>query len=356
MMAIERIPDWEQRLARQDAFWSREIIDRAPVCITIAKREPVRPWPQKQHATLRARWMDTEYQAERALASALNHDDLGDALPHAYPNLGPEVFSAFFGCPLQFGEETSWSQPILHDWADVAKMRFSRDNVYWQKLVEMTEAFLEAGRGVFYTGMTDFHPGADAIAAFRDPLQFNYDVLEAREQVMALLGYVTEVYLEVYDFFHEKLTTAGQPISTWAGIVSRKKWLVPSNDFSCMISPRVFQEMFLESIAAECRHYEASLYHLDGPQALKHLDALLSIPELSAIQWVYGAGNGRTSDWMHVHKRIRKAGKGLQLSFGADELDTIIGELRPEGLWLSIWGVQDREHAEHLIRQVAEWR
>jgi hypothetical protein len=356
MMAIERLPDWEQRLARQDAFWSRAIIDRAPVCITTAKPEPVRPWPQQQHATLRDRWMDTEYQTARALAGALNHDYLGDALPHAYPNLGPEVFSAFFGCELEFGEDTSWSQPILHDWADVAEVRFSRDNGYWKKLVEMTDALLAAGRGVFYTGMTDFHPGADAIAAFRDPLRLNYDMVEAREQVETLLPYVTDVYLKVYDFFYDKLTAAGQPISTWAGIVSRKKWLVPSNDFSCMISPRMFREIFLESIAAECRHYEASLYHLDGPQALKHLDALLSIPELSAIQWVYGAGNGRTSDWMPVHKRIQEAGKGLQLGFGADELDTIIEALRPEGLWLSIGGVHDSDHAADLIRRVAEWR
>ena len=354
MMPIENIPDWEQRLARQDAFWSREIIDRPVVVMTCPKARPERLWPHSSHATLRDRWMDADYAAEMALANVMNTEYLGDALPYAFPNLGPEVFSAFFGCELEFGEDTSWSIPILKDWADVGKVRFSTENVYWKKIVGITDAMLEAGRGRFYTGLTDMHPGGDAIAAFRDPVQLNYDMIEALDQVKALLACVTETYLKVYDLFYEKLRAAGQAITTWAGIVSTKKWLVPSNDFSCMVSPKVFDEVFLSSIIAECQHYEASLYHLDGPNALKHLDSLLAIEELSAIQWVYGAGHGRASDWMHVYRKCQAAGKGLQLHLGADELDLFMENLRPEGLWIGV-GVRDREEGEAVLKRVARW-
>jgi len=353
LMPIERIGDWEMRLARQDAFWAGEIIDRPVVNITL--RDPGATWPEKKHATLRDRWLDTEFVVERALDAAANTEFLGDALPHAYPNLGPEVFSAFFGCELEFGEATSWSTPCLRDWAEVDRVQFDDSNFYWRKLVEMTEALLAAGRGKFYTGMTDWHPGGDAIAAFRDPLQLNYDMVEAREQVEALLARVNGTYLRVYDFFYDRLTAAGQAMSTWAGIVSTKKWYVPSNDFSCMISPRLFEEVFLPGIAEECRHYEACIYHLDGPQALGHLDSLLSIPELSAIQWVYGAGHGRCSDWMPVYKRVQAAGKGLQLHLEVDELDLFFSELKPEGVWFGV-SVANREEAEAAIRRVAQWR
>ena len=356
MMPIESIPDWEQRLARQDAFWSRAIIDRPVVCITIPRTGPRQPWPQSHHTTLRDRWMDAQYAAEIALATALNTDYLGDALPHAHPNLGPEVFSAFFGCELEFGEDTSWSVPILEDWAQVDKVIFNPENPYWKKIIEITDAMLEAGKGRFYTGLTDFHPGGDAIAAFRDPAQLNLDMMERVEQVKALLSYITETYLQVYDFFHQKLTSAGQAICTWIGIVSTKKWLVPSNDFSCMISPKMFQEVFLPSIVAECQHYDACIYHLDGPNALKHLDSLLAIKELSAIQWVYGAGNGRASDWLPVYRKCQAAGKGLQIHLDLDELDLFMTSLRPEGLWLGISGVQDREQAEAILRRMARWR
>jgi hypothetical protein len=356
MMPIETIPDWEQRLARQDAFWSRQTIDRPVVSITCPKPHPQRPWPRSHHASLRERWMDAGYAAEMALASAANTEYLGDALPHAWPNLGPEVFSAFFGCELEFGEETSWSVPILRDWADVGKIKFNPESIYWKKIIEITDAMLEAGEGRFYTGLTDFHPGGDAIAAFRDPLQMNLDMVEEVDQIESLLPYVTETYLWVYDFFYHKLKSAGQAICTWAGIVSTRKWLVPSNDFSCMVSPGMFQEVFLPSIIAECQHYQASLYHLDGPGALKHLDALLEIKELSAIQWVYGAGNGRASDWLPVYRKCQAAGKGIQVDLEPDEIDLFMEKLRPEGLWIGVSGVGNREQGEAILRKIAQWR
>ena len=37
IMPIAHIPDWEQRLARQDAFWECEILDRPVVLITLPK-------------------------------------------------------------------------------------------------------------------------------------------------------------------------------------------------------------------------------------------------------------------------------------------------------------------------------
>ncbi len=355
-MPIERIPDWEQRLDRQDAFWRCDIIDRPVVCITFPKREPEYMPPASDHATLRDRWMDADYNAELALVTALNTEFMGDALPCSHPNLGPEVFSAFFGCDLEFGEETSWSVPILEDWAEADKLQFSRDSIYWKKIIELTDALLEAGKGAFYTGITDLHPGGDAVAAFRDPHQLNFDMIEAPEQVRRLVDRVTAIYKEVFDFYYDKLIVADQPISSWAGIVSRKRWLIPSNDFSCMISPKMFQDIFLPSIVEECRHYESSLYHLDGPGALKHLDALLDIPELSAVQWVYGAGGGSARDWLEVYKRCQTAGKGIQLDFPAAEIDLFMDELRPEGVWCTVTGVSNREQAEAVLKRLAEWR
>jgi hypothetical protein len=216
--------------------------------------------------------------------------------------------------------------------------------------------FLAAGADRFYTGITDLHPGGDAIAAFRDPLELNIDMIEHVDEVKALLRRVNDAYFKVFDFFHDKLKAAGQAITCWAGIVSTKKWYVPSNDFSCMISKAMFDDVFLPGLREECRHMEASIYHLDGPGALQHLDSLLEIPELSAIQWVYGAGHGRPTDWIHVYRKCQAAGKGVQVGIGVDELDFFIENLRPEGVWLSVGGVQDREAADAVIRKVSRWR
>ncbi|MCX7935253.1 MAG: CBS domain-containing protein, partial [Planctomycetota bacterium] len=305
---------------------------------------------------LRERWEDAEYVAELAVANVMNTDYLGDALPACWPNLGPDVFSAFLGTELEYGETTSWSKPILHDWRDAPKIRFSEDNYYWRKILEMTDALLAAGKNKFYTGITDIHPGGDAIAALRDPLQLNMDLIDSPAEVKRLLHYVNEVYFRVFDFFCDKLQGAGQAITSWPGIVSTRRWYVPSNDFSCMISKQMFDEFFLDGIAAECRHTAASVYHLDGPGALQHLDSLLAIPELNAIQWVPGAGHGGVKEWLSVYKKCQAAGKGLQIFLSVDEWEIIRKELRPEGLWLGIYGLRNAEEAETLLRQATRWR
>lgn len=357
VMPIDHIQDWRERLARQDAFWQREIIDRPVVCLSLPKpRPPHPPAARRAHAAFRDRWMDAQFVAERALAEVMNRDYLGDALPTACPNLGPDLFAAFLGCDLEFAEDTSWSVPCLKTWADAAKVRFSEHGFYWKKLLEMTDALLEIGKGKFYTGLTDMHPGGDAIAALRGPEQLSLDMIEAAGEVKALLEYVNGTFSDVYDFYYEKLSGAGQAFTNWCGIVSTRKWHVISNDFSCMISPAMFDDVFLPGIIEECRHLEASIYHLDGPGALPHLDSLLRIEALNAVQWVPGAGNGRASDWLPVYTKCQAAGKGLQLTLEPDEVDLFMDSLRPEGLWIWLGGVTDRGQADAIIKKLGKWR
>lgn len=355
-MPIDNIPDYEMRIRRQDAFWHGEILDRPMLAIRApqpAARQ--KPWPQKSFQTIRDRWMDAEYCADCALASVANTQYLGDALPHAEPNLGPEVFSAFFGTELEYGPDTSWSIPNLLDWKDVDKLQFSEDNFYWKKIEAITDLLLEKGRGIFYTGITDLHPGADAMVAFRDPLRMNMDMLDHPAEIQSLLSRINGVYQRVLSHYFDKLQARGQAISCWAGVVSSKRWYIPSNDFSCMISKEMFDEVFLEGIRAECRFTEASLYHLDGPNALQHLNSLLGIAELNAIQWVPGAGHGRPSDWIPLYQRIQAAGKGLQIFAAADEIDTLASALKPNGVWLETC-VQNQAEADALLARISRWR
>ena len=355
MMPIERIEDWERRIERQDAFWDCEVIDRPVVVMTLPKDKPEYPWPkEKTYDSPRDRWMDTERVVESALAGALNTEFLGDALPTAWPNLGPELFSAFFGMEMEYTAETSWGIPNLKDWSEAGKLKLSTDNCYWKKLLEMTDALLNAGRGKYYVGFTDFHPGGDAIAAFRDPMQLNIDLLVSRDEVKSLLRRINAEYFSAFDFYSARFRRAEQAFTSWPGIVSSRKWYVPSDDFSCMVSKEMFDEVFLPGIIEECQHLDASIYHLDGPDALRHLDSLLEIKELNAIQWVYGAGRGVASDWLHVYKRCQAAGKGIQLHIGFDELDTIASNLKPEGVWMSV-AVQDRFQADAVLARVSAW-
>ncbi len=356
---FELKPDFEAVRNRYEAWWDGQVLDRPLVSMTFPRPEAecVAP-PRKRHATLRERWMDTGHTVALAEARLRNTVHFADSLPVAWPNLGPEIFSAFYGCDMEYGEQTAWSRPVLADWSDesVARLRLDRASFYFRKLEEMTEALVEAGKGKFIVGYTDLHGGGDAMAAFRGPQELLVDTLEHPEAMKRLCDRLTGEFLDVYDHFHGILSAAGMPSTTWLPATCRGKYHVPSNDFSCMISDEAFEDLFVPGIVREGRHMDRCMYHLDGPRALRYLDRLLELPEIHAIQWVPGAGQGAWTDWIEVYRRIQGKKKALCLSLPAGDLDLLFRTLDPGGVWIqSVSGVTNEREAEAALREIAAW-
>lgn len=348
--------DAEQSMARMAAFWDKAVLDRPPILLTAPK--PNRQLlPTRCYATLAERWMDVEGVVQRAATQIANTYWAGDGLPMFWPNLGPEILTACMGAELVFGEDTSWSTPILHDWADIPTLRLDADNVYLRTLLEMLRLGLEVGAGKFVVGLTDIHPGADLAASFRDPQQFCLDVIEAPAQVRALMQHIWPAFFDFYDLQRDILLAAGQTYtSSWLPLyVADGRYYIPSCDFSIMISTAMFEEFFVPEIEAEIAWLDRSIYHLDGPGALRHLDTLLAIEKLDAIQYVYGDGSGPATRWLPVFRRIQDAGKGIHVSLTPGEIDRFIEELRPEGVMLQTTA-SSVEEADAILAKVARWR
>ena len=353
---IDNIPDYEIRIKRQDYFFDNEIIDRPVVLIPVYK--PYESKYKKDYKLLRDKWLDFDFVSDCIIEQVENTEYYGDALPNIFPNLGPEILSAFCGCELEFGETTSWSIPIIDDWErDIDKIAFSEDNFYFKKINEFTDILLQKGVGKFYTGLTDLHPGGDAIAAFRDPERLNMDLIDDPDYVKEATLKFEPIYYKIFNYFYDKLIKNNQPCSTWHHIVSSRRFYIASNDFSCMISDRMFKEFFLQGIIDECKFYGNTIYHLDGPNALSHLDTLLEIKELNAIQWVPGAGLDVFSDDFNlpILKKIQGAGKGIQFYIRPNELDTIMENLKPQGVHLTVYTVKDKDEADNLLKRIKYW-
>ena len=131
--------------------------------------------------------------------------------------------------------------------------------------------------------------------------------------------------------------SGGAGSTTWTRMYHDGPAYLPSCDFWCMISHEQARDLALPAILEECKRLERTLFHLDGPQALRHLDLLLERPEIHAIQWVYGAGNGPAMKWIDVYKRVLAAGRSVQVNC-EDEADAaaVLRELGPQGVWLCI--------------------
>jgi len=350
-------PDYEQAQKRINAFWNCEETDRPVTYMQFAK-ENVTPFVYKKYNSFDEQWLDLEYRAEEQTFYMENTVFYADAMPVAWPNLGPSVFSAWAGCPHFFGEYTAWADPFIKDWAtDADKAVIDFNHPLFKALEKYTKLLLEKSKDNFITGLTDLHPGGDHLAALRDSAQLAIDLLEEPEAVKAKIKSSNQEYFKVVDYFTKMIKDAGQtPISTWTTITSEKTMYVPSNDFSCMISADMFREFFLEGLAEECRHLDETIYHLDGPGAIRHVDALLEIKELNAIQWVPGAGNDGHVKWMELYKKIQAGGKGLQImSAMPEDLPLLMENLSPNGLWITVHGVNNADEAENVMKIIDKW-
>ena len=98
------------------------------------------------------------------------------------------------------------------------------------------------------------------------------------------------------------------PITTWTKIIHDNRFLHTFKRLFLYDKQGNVRRIFLPGIIEECRFFERSIYHLDGPGALRHLDSLLGIRKLDAIQWVCGAGNEGYEKWVGVYQKIQ-AGK-----------------------------------------------
>jgi len=342
---------------RLEAFWAADALDRPVVQMALEKPPDQRiPLPLAHQATSAERWLDIQYQVELTCAQLSNREYLGETLPVAFPNLGPEVLAAFYGCPLHFGDYgTSWTDPVLYRWEDAPTIQLDWQHPYFRNLADLTDALLEAGRGKFLTGLPDWHSGGDLVAALRDPQQLAIDLIEHPEEVRQLLGRLQVDYFKIYDFWYDKVHRDGLPTTSWLELAAYGRYYIPSNDFSGMISSRMFADFFLEGIIAECRFLDTSIYHLDGPGALRHLDLLLAIPELNALQWVPGAGNEVFARWVPVYQRAQRTGKAIIVYCAVQDLPLVQQTLQPQGLALGISGVTSRQMGEAILADLEKW-
>jgi hypothetical protein len=356
-MEIECKPDLEQCLERVYAWYAGELLDRPPVRFSRhnADYELVdtngRSWP-----SLKDRWFDTEYQLEKFTAQLPTKLFLGETFPVFWPNLGPNVFAAGYGCPYIFGEVTAWAEPVLHELSSSGAMPvYDWNNEYLKKLDELTDLAFEQAKGRFLVGYTDIHPGLDWCAALRGTQSLLLDLYDDPELVHALDNTCRADFFKFYDHFDAKRKEQRQLSVTWMNIPSFGKMHIPSCDFSAMISPPQFIEFALPGLVEECLYMDHNIFHMDGKGVARHLDRILELPKLHAIQWVQGMGEDTpVLQWIPLIKKIQAAGKGVVIDITPEELEPFIAEVPAKGMYLCI-STGSVEEEKAVLKRIEKW-
>jgi hypothetical protein len=354
---LEQKPDFEKSMKRIYAWYNQELIDRPPIRFSSHNIEysEVHILKGRFWNSLKDRWWDTEYQLE-LFEYQLKHSVFNaETFPIFWPNLGPEVYTAFYGVELLYKEVTSYAVSNIMEWSQLDNIVLNFDNAYFRKIEEMTYAALERCKGKYMVGYTDFHPGLDCAAAFRDAQQLCMDLLLEPDQVKRLIDISSRDFHKVFSHFDSILKKHNQLSVTWMGIPSFGKMHIPSCDLGTLISPEQFEEFVLPVLKNEVKQMTHNIFHLDGSGVAKHLDMILELSEINAIQWVQGVGdNLPIMQWVPLIKKIQAAGKSVVVDLQISELDPFMKEVRPNGILLCI--AADVSIQQNIIKKVEKWK
>lgn len=347
------------RCARNESFWDGSL-DAGPL-LWITVPNAVHGAPPKEPDTEEALWTDVEYVLDKGEYDLAHTHFAGDSLPVFHPWLGPDQFAAWLGAEMEVKprDNTSWVHPCVQDADTLSQLRIDPDNRWWRLYLDLVQGAVERGADRWVTAYPDLHTGVDGLAALRGPENLMLDMLEQPEIIQQAMGQMTQLWQEIVDRVSEMVLPSGQGTSNWTMGWSQQRFLcIGQNDFSCMISPEMFDAFCLHDTQACTRHVDRSMYHLDGADAVRHLPRILEIEELDCIQWIQGAGQPPPSQWRPLLQRIQDAGKSIQLFYAgahggdadfARELDALCGALDKNRLFVVI-EARSVEEAEALVQ------
>ncbi len=276
----------------------------------------------------------------------------GVAFPNMFFNLGPGALAAFCSGFMSFEpvSETTWFEQ-QQDWDVVASYGF-QENKWWQLLLETMDCFNAVSENEFVMGVTDLGGILDVLASFRGSEVLAIDLLTAPERVHAARKRILSDWHRAYDALLPIITSNQKGMSAWMGLWCPGTWYPIQCDFAAMISPAQFEKFVLPDVAEQCRRLDHSIFHLDGPGQIPHLDLLLDIKELDGIQWVPGAGNPQCEapQWRPLYEKILGRGKNLVLQCFDDvrRVGNALEGLPRRGLMISAAAATEQEGRELL--------
>lgn len=284
------------------------------------------------------------YEAQRVYA--------GDTYPFLFINFGPGILSGPLGATVHATRETVWFEPPQG--ADIRKLRIRMDhsNYWWQRILAVTRAAVEMIGSTVQISYTDLGGNLDILAGLVGGQQLCIDLIDHPSLVDKACADITKVWLEAFDELDAIIRPKCPGTNGWASVWAPGSSYMLQSDFSYMISPDMFKRFVMPDLTACCNHIEYPFYHLDGVGEIPHLDQLLSIEKLRGIQWIFGDGKPPAEHWMDLYRRIRKAGKLIQVIATREGVKKICREVGGKGFTFAMWEWMSAKEAEAFLKEM----
>lgn len=299
-------------LQRFENWWHRDNQGLPLMKVIARKDEPAIAVPEP--CDIAARYTDADYLLARHRQYTASHVFLGDAYSSLGADLGPGSLALYLGAEPIFRPDTVWYQSCIEDPQTYPPLRFDAENKWWKLHVEMIRRLKAAAGEEFRVDIPDLIENLDIYAAMRGPQDALFDIMDDPDRVQAFVQQIDDCYFRYYDELSEIVRDDdGVTSYTVFSIMGQGRVAKIQCDFSAMLSPEHFRTFVLPSLRRQTQGLDHSLYHLDGPDAIRHVPALMELERLDALQWTCGAfqPDGACPRWYGIYDQVAAAGKSL---------------------------------------------
>jgi hypothetical protein len=253
--------------------------------------------------------------------AAYNHFDVarttcaGDILPIADNDIGPGSLALYLGCEPRIAPDTVWFDPIIPDPEASGPVCFNPTNHWWQVTAASLQNSVRLSGGRYLAGCPDLVENLDILASLRGVEPLLTDLIDRPDWVTEKLHEINQAWVAVYSRVYDiiKLEDGSSTFNAFR-LWGPGKTAKLQCDFSASISPRMFRKFVVPVLTEQCNWLKHSMFHLDGHQCMVHLDLLLGIENLDAIEWTPDPTipNGGSPRWYDMYRKIIAAGKSVQ--------------------------------------------
>lgn len=342
---------------RTDHWWNNKPADRALIQVRGRLEKPLIEVSAPEAESLHSWWTDPSVVIPRLINEMGSTWFGGEAFPILRPVPGRIVSipCKYLGAPNRYiDNQTTWSDPIIDDWDNPPSLEWNEGNEWWgitkQNLVAAIEAIGENELECFL-GHPDLNGPTEILAGLRNPEKMCMDLILEPDRVKDALQKVQDAWYRAWDGVRAIVGESGGCFTfmdLWSDVDAPDL----QSDFSSLISPDMFEEFMMPFIDEQIERFPRSVFHLDGPDMIRHLDILMAREKLNAIQWVEGAGAGPVTQWMDLMKRIQDGGKALFIYCEAREVPELLKNLSPAGLIMVVTDILPLHEAKDLLETV----
>lgn len=291
------------------------------------------PEPAKN---LQQKWFDPKWRAQSLNYQLSLSSFKADILPVANTHLGPGSLAACLGAELDGGEDTIW---IKENAAFDGNIQLLENNKWWQLHLNLVQECKTLSKGNYFVGCPDLIEGLDTLASLKGTDNVLMDMMMQPDVLEEQLQKVNDIYFEVFNRIYDIIREGDEMTFCYFSLWAPGKVAKLQSDISLMISEEDYRRFAQPYLREQAQEIDYTLYHLDGVDAMRHVDAILEIEELNAVQWTPGVGEPQGGDprWFPLYKKILAGGKSIMANWVTlDELEPLLDNVGNQGLHINI--------------------